>query len=516
MLEFRILGPVEVLRDGRPVPLGGPKQRAALTILLLGANRVVPVERLADDLYAGASPVTAVTQVQKQVSELRKLLGAETIETRTPGYVLHVETDALDLARFERLVHDATLALRRGEPQAAAADLERALALWRGAPLADLAYESFAQPAIARLDELRLTAIEQQMDAALALGRHVAVLAELESLVWDHPLRERFRAQLMIALYRAGRQAEALDVYRKTRQALVDELGIEPSKPLAELEQQILRQDPTLDAPPGLSADRVILVVPGGDASLDGLLALASPLARLPDRSLIVARLLPRSEDLAPASAAVAARRATSDVTLRAAVFTSLEPARDVVRLARNYDVELALLGDDAVPDLEALGERAPCDLAVVCGRRALRDGAVFVPFGGAQNDWAALELGAWLASTLERRLCLVGTAADPARGRRDASRLLADASLAVERVVGVAAEPMLAEPSEDGLVAAVGDAGVVVAAFPARWRAEGLGSRRALAERATAPVVLVQRGTRPGGLAPRDSWTRFSWSLEG
>ena len=516
MLEFRILGPLEVLRDGDSVRLGGLKQRATLAILLLGANRVVPVERLADDLYGGEPPVTAVTQVQRQVSDLRKVLGAAAIETRAPGYVLHVDANGRDLDRFEQGTRDAAVALEAGDAEAASELLEVALGLWRGAPLADLTYESFAQAAITRLEELRLVALEQRMDASLRLGREATLLAELEALVWDHPLRERFRAQLMLALYRAGRQAEALDVYRKTRQALVDELGIDPSKALVELEQQILRQDPGLDLPQAGVAERVVLVVPAGDDGLDGLLVAAEPLARLPDRSLIVARLVSGADELSRASRAVAERKERLAVPARTAVFTSLEPARDIVRLATNYDVELILLEQGSVPDLPALAERTPCDLAVLYGAPAIDQGGIAVPFGGAENDWAALELAAWLAVSLDRRLTLVGTAADPARGRRDASRLLADASLAVQRVVGVSAEPVLTEPTEDGLIAAVARAGVVVAGFPSRWRAEGLGARQALTDRSVGTVLLVQRGTRPGGLAPRDSWTRFSWSLAG
>lgn len=517
MLEFRILGPLEALRDGEPVRLGGLKQRAALAILLLGANRVVSVERLADDLYAGAPPVTAVTQVQRQVSELRKVLGAETIETRSPGYVLHVEPDALDLDRFERWTHDAALALERGEAAEAVDRLSRALELWRGAPLADLAYESFAQPAIARLDELRLVALEQRNEAELAFGRHAQVLGELEALVWDHPLRERFRAQLMVALYRSGRQADALEAYRKLRQSLVDELGLEPSKALAELEQQILRHDPALDAPvPAVArpVERTILVVPADDARLDALLSFAVPLAALPDRSLIVARLLSDERDVAAASVAIADRGASVGAFMRTAAFTSLEPARDVVRLASNYDVELMLLDDRTTPDLAQVGEHSPSDLAVLFGDGTIGGGRIAVPFGGGENDWAALEVAAWFASATHGALTLVGTAADPSRGRRDASRLLADASLAVQRVVGVTAEPVLAEPSEQGLLDSLVEAGVVLAGFPARWRVEGLGARQALIDRLVAPVLLVQRGMRPGGLAPRDSWTRFSWSL--
>jgi DNA-binding SARP family transcriptional activator len=521
VLEFRILGPLEVLEDDRPVALGGPKQRAALAILLLSANRVVPIERFADDLYAGAPPVTAVTQVQRQVSELRKAIGAEAIETRSPGYVLHVEPEQLDLARFERWTHDGAQALERSDPDAAAGLLRRALDLWRGAPLADLTYESFAQPAIGRLEELRLAAIEQRFDADLELGRETEVIGELDGLIWDHPLRERFRAQMMLALYRTGRQAEALEHYRRARETLVEELGIEPSTALRELEQRILAQDQALDrlptASPAVASERTVLVVASTDAALDGLLALVEPLRSLPDRAVIVARLVATQAELPGAAAAMSERRASLGMSVRTAAFTSLEPARDVVRLATNYDVELVVL-DEGQADRVPIARHSPADVAVLS--RGVTDwregGGLYVPFGGSQNDWAALELAAWLASAARAPLRLVGTSADPARGRRDSSRLLADASLALQRVVGVDVEPILAEAAEDALVAAVQPAALVVAGLPSRWEVEGLGEiRSALFRTAQPPVVLVKRGTRPGALAPHDSWTRFSWSLE-
>ncbi len=529
MLEFRILGPLEVLDGDRPIRLGGPKQRAALAILLLNANRVVSVERLADDLYGGTPPVTAVTQVQRQVSDLRKLLGAAAIETRSPGYLVHVEPGRLDLDRFERWTSEGGQALARSDAQAASELFRRALELWRGAALADLAYEEFAQTAIARLDELRLAALEQRFDAELALGRHGPLLAELEALVWNHPLRERARGQLMLALYRAGRQAEALEVYRRTRESLVEEFGIEPSKSLHELERRILTQDATLDLTrqpePARESESTLLVVPSADDRLDALLAIAQPLATLQDRALIIMRLLSAENEVAPAAAAVNARAASLQVPARAAAFTSLEPPRDVVRLAKTYDVDLVVL--DAPPelaagevpsDLAAIVEHSPADLAVLGGEPPdwRRGDGVFVPFGGAENDWAALELGAWLALATEAPLRLVGTRADPRRGQRDASRLLADASLATQRVVGVAAEPVLAEATENGLVVAVAPATIVVAGFPTRWRVEGLGATRtALIRDGRVPVVFVHRGMRPSGLAPRETRTRFSWSLE-
>ena len=519
MLEFRILGPLEVLADGRPVPLGGPKQRAALAILLLSANRVVSIERFADDLYAGEPPVTAVTQVQRQVSELRKVIGADAIETRSPGYVLHADPGTLDLDRFESLTGEAAQALERGDAAPAAELLGDALALWRGAPLADLTYESFAQTSIGRLEELRLVALEQRFTAELALGHHAQVLPELETLVWDHPLRERLRGQLMLALYRAGRQANALDVYRRTRETHVEEFGIEPSASLRELERRILQQDPSLDVDravtPELAHERTVLVVPSTENRVDDLLSLAVPLARLPDRALLVALLLDEGADVAAASVALNARRGALDAPSRAAAFTSLEPGRDVVRLTVNYEADLVLL-DGGVPD--GVAEHSPADLAVLYGPAPdwHAGEGIFLPFGGSGSDWAALELGAWLASGAGLPLRLVGTTADESRGRRDASRLLADASLAVQQVVGVAAEPLLVEPAENALVDAVAEATVVVTGLPARWREQGIGEvRDALVGAGGPPVVLVHGGKRPGGLAPRETRTRFSWSLE-
>jgi hypothetical protein len=210
---------------------------------------------------------------------------------------------------------------------------------------------------------------------------------------------------------------------------------------------------------------------------------------------------------------------------VRTAVFTTTEPAGDTVRLMANYDVELALLDAPAdidatalPPEVAAVLERAPADVAVLSGSAApLVSGAeVCVPFGGGEHDWAALELGAWLCSCAEARLTLIGTRADASHGTRDASRLLADASLAVQRVAGVDTEALLAEPTDEGLSGAVESAALVVVGISPRWRADGIGAaRRALVRHGRAPVVLVHRGPRPGGLAPRDSATRFTWSID-
>jgi DNA-binding SARP family transcriptional activator len=248
--EYRILGPLEVLAADGPVPLGGPKQRALLALLLLNANRVVARERLVDELWGERPPETAVETVQVYVSRLRKLLPADALVTRPPGYLLAVEPTTIDLARFERLVADA----RGAPPQRASALLREALELWRGPALAEFEDEPFARVERERLDDLRLTALEHRIEADLALGRDAELVGELEALITEQPHRERLRAQLMLALYRAGRQAQALTAYRRARAAL-DELGLEPNQALKQLEQQILRQDPSLD----LRRDRPLL-----------------------------------------------------------------------------------------------------------------------------------------------------------------------------------------------------------------------------------------------------------------
>jgi class 3 adenylate cyclase len=244
-VEFRILGPLEVADGDATVALGGVRQRTLLAILLLNANEVVSADRLIDELWGERSPESGRSALQVRVSQLRKALGEGGAQLLTPalGYVLSLDRDQLDLHRFERLVREAAAA----EPPAAAEKLSEALALWRGPPLADLAYESFAQTAIGRLEELRLGAIETRIDADLALGHHGELIAELEELVAQHPLREHLRAQLMLALYRCGRQADALEVYRRTSSELGAELGLEPGRELKDLESAVLHQDPSLE-----------------------------------------------------------------------------------------------------------------------------------------------------------------------------------------------------------------------------------------------------------------------------
>src|SRR5215208_2180291 len=246
-MEFAILGPLEA-RDGHaPIELGPPRQRALLALLLLRRNDVVPQQVLIEELWPDRAPDTAAKIVQLYVSDLRKALDPERrlLVTQRPGYRLALAPEQLDAERFERLV----AAARRRPPEEASAGLREALALWRGPPLAEFAYEPFAQAEIARLEELRLATLEERIEVDLALGREAEVVSELEALVARHPLRERLRAQLMRALYRSGRQAEALQAFADARSALVDELGIEPGAALRELQRRILEQDPALEAP---------------------------------------------------------------------------------------------------------------------------------------------------------------------------------------------------------------------------------------------------------------------------
>ncbi len=252
-MEFRILGPLEA-HDGRALRLGGPKQRAVLALLLLHRNAAVSVDELIDGLWGEAPPATAAKVVQVYVSRLRRLLdpapgGGRRLVTRPPGYLLEVAPGELDLERFETLVEEARRAGAEGDPAAASDALSRALAIWRGAPLADLAFEPFARAAAARLEEQRLAALEGRVEADLTVGRAPELVGELSALVAEHPYRERLHRDLVLALYRSDRQAEALEACRATRRALVDELGIEPSRALAELERAILRHDPALVVP---------------------------------------------------------------------------------------------------------------------------------------------------------------------------------------------------------------------------------------------------------------------------
>ena len=298
-LEFCILGPLEVRAGDEPVALAGKRQRAVLAALLLQPRRVLPTDQLVSDLWGDQPPKTAATSLHNLVSQLRRALGPDVLVTQSPGYLLQISSDQIDAYRFERALRDA----RHFPPGERRELLAKALALWRGPALAEFAFDDFAQPEIRRLDELHLVALGERIDADLELGRHSEVVGELEALVRAHPLRETFRRQLMLALYRAGRQAEALDAYQAARARFVDELGIEPGPELRTLQNEILRHDSGLAvARDGVTADedgeilkaliagRLVPVI-----GLDGASDLAGHLARAfevpTDRPIDLARV---------------------------------------------------------------------------------------------------------------------------------------------------------------------------------------------------------------------------------
>ena len=242
-MDFQILGPIEVVDGGAGLPLGGRNQRAVLALLLLNVDEVVPTDRMIEAVWGEQPPRTALTSLQNSVSQLRKLLGPERIVTKAPGYALRLQDDRVDVDRVRKLADDS----RTADPDRRASLLLEAESLWRGPPLADFTYDAFAQTTIAQLEELRLSVTEERIEAEIELGRHAELLGEIEARVAEHPLRERLRGQLMLALYRTGRQADALHAYQEARRSLIEELGIDPGPALQRLHGAILRQERSLD-----------------------------------------------------------------------------------------------------------------------------------------------------------------------------------------------------------------------------------------------------------------------------
>jgi DNA-binding SARP family transcriptional activator len=525
-MEFRILGSLEVEDNGRPIALGGPKQRTLLALLLLTPNRAVSVDRLGDAVWGGKPPAEAANALQYHVSRLRNRLGAGAeIVTQEPGYLIRLDPEQLDLFRFERLVSEAEGA----DPDQASGLLGKALRLWRGEPLPDLADDALSQADLQRLGASRLAALERRVDADLALGRYAQLVPELEALVSAHPLHEGLVHALMRALYGAGRQADALKVYRRTRQTFDTDLGIEPSPFLRELERAILRQDPDLSPDlPAVDGARSILVLSGDQGRVDELLMIAEPLSAGSNRELILIRLAEDPAELAATTAALSKLRepiVARGVPCRVAAYTSAEAGAEAALLATEQPVELVLseapqelLEDGALDDpVASLLEQAPCDVALLSTGTGALGGPVVTPFGGAEHDWSAIELAAWLASSLDTTLRLLGTEADPSSGKRDASRLLARASLLVQQVVGIVTEPHLIPPGEGGVLEAAVGARLLVLGLSERWREDGIGPvRTAIASAAIAPVLFVRAGSKPGGLSPSQTMTRFTWTHTG
>jgi YVTN family beta-propeller protein len=379
-VEFRVLGPLEVVDGDRSFELGGGKQRSLLAMLVLEAGRTVSVDALMNGLWGDRAPATAAKSLQVYVSRLRKSLGEDVIVTRAPGYALAVTPDRVDLGRFERLVEEA----RTQPPAEAAVTLRAALDLWRGPALADVAGEPFAGIEVARLEELRQAALEDRIDADLALRRHAALVAELEPLVRSNPYRERLAGQLMVALYRSGRQADALEAYRDTRRMLSAELGLEPSEVLRELERRILAQDRGLtvaaEAPAGPRRRRPRRYIAAGAlaacvvaAAVGAIMALTGSDAEAP--------VVAEANSLAVIDAATSRVVRTVPVGER--------PTR------------IAVHGDDVWvlhPDGRTLSHIS------LSGRTPLRS----VGLGGAPSGLAADERGAWVSDARTASLTLI------------------------------------------------------------------------------------------------------------
>jgi DNA-binding SARP family transcriptional activator len=496
-VDFRILGPLEVSHDGRAVPVTGARQRELLALLLLDAGHVVSSDRLMEELWGANQPAAGSTALRVRVSQLRKVLksgGDDVLVTRPPGYALLVPRDGLDLWRFERALEEGERALR-ANPQRALDALTQALAEWRGAALVDVAHAPFAQAATVRLEELRASALELRIEAELVLGRHTTLIGELYALTGEHPLRERLWAQLMTALYRDGRQADALAAYRAARERLVEEIGIEPGPELKALEARILAQDPDLAAQqaPTSRPARTVLAVCTDSSAPAGV---ADRLAAASDGEAVAVGLVPAGGDLTGTTAQLRAAAPSA----RVAAFTTDDPAGDTVRLAAEQDAAILLLATPATPEID--------DRTATVLRAAACDVAMLVPFSGHSHDWAAAELGAWLGHGV---VTLLGVRS---RGGRDASRLLASASLALQRGAGVRAETLLTGDGAIGVLEAAAGAAALVVGLSDRWQSEGLGKARTQVIRhAPCPVLLVRRGVRPGGLAPPEARTHFTWS---
>jgi WD40 repeat protein/DNA-binding SARP family transcriptional activator len=375
-LYFRLLGPLEVVGDGGlELSIGTGRQRALLAYLILRANELVPSDRLVEELWGESPPPTAHKMLHNQVSALRQELGHNgRLETHGSAYRLTVHSGERDVDRFEQLLANGQAQIE-SDPEDAAEMLRQALSLWRGAPLSDLAYEPFAQAEIARLEERRWTAFEAQVEAELALGRHADLVSELEAAVAEQPLREHLHGQLMLALYRCGRQAEALDAYRRARRTLVEEIGVEPGAELRARQEAILAQDPSLDAPPGLDALPAALdagspLLAGRDrelAELTGLLADACQ-----GRGGVVILSGPRGigkTRLAAELAREALRRRMAVVYTGAAGAPA--DALAAIRRAEESERPALLVLDDADDAGPELLERAAA-LAGKCARRPL------------------------------------------------------------------------------------------------------------------------------------------------
>jgi DNA-binding SARP family transcriptional activator len=528
-----VLGPVELFRDGGPIKIGPPKQRMILALLALRSGDVVSTDHLVEALWAGKPPPTARTALRVYVSELRKRIDerGELILGQAPGYRLALPPTAIDVRQFENLWQEGRELLDGSRVDDAAQTLSAALALWRGPPLADLAHADAFAADVRRLEEMRRACVLDLIDADLGLGKHAGLIGKLEQIVADEPLHERSRAQLMLALYRSGRQAESLAVYRRGREALVEELGIEPSPVLGALERQILHHDPALDPPLWAKgpARRAVVVASQSSKDVEGLLSVGAPIVQKADAELILVRILTalpgrnEVERLRELTVRLSRHRDALEadgVATRVAALSSSTPGQDLLKLATQQDAALILIDGSrellqgrSATAAELLAD-APCDVALHVPHTRQTGETILVPFGASDHDWAALELGAHLAQQTDKPLVIAGVEAD--NEGVNISRLLASASLVLQRATGVIAEPLvLATGGARSILQAASDARLIVLGVSSRYATEGFGeTRTTIAHEAAAPCLYVRRGSRPSIVAPPESMTRFAWSL--
>jgi DNA-binding SARP family transcriptional activator/class 3 adenylate cyclase len=547
-VSVALLGPVEARRGGELVAIAPLTQRMLLAQLALRAGEAVPAEQLVETLWGERPPAGAEDAVRADVDELRAALqpagaagGAPVIVRQPPGYTLVLPDDAVDVARFQALWEQGRRSLAERRFEHASGRLADALALVRGPGLADLRHQPAFELESARLDEAVLACREDHVESQLGFGRHAEVVPELERLVREHPLRERLAGQLMLALHRSGRRADALAAFRRTRDALASQLGIDPSASLHALERGIARGDPALDAPapagkrPATAAiaeithAATVVLASQASADVDGLVELVRPLVASGERDLVLARILSPLPGREITAALREVTRRLSErrdrlqqegIRARVAAFSSERPGTDIVKLATHQDADLlfldgtrALLEDRRGISDELLVD-APCDVVLHLPKPdgGPRGDAFLCPFGGSEHDWAALELAALYARHTGAPIVVAG-AEDSAAG--DASRLLANASLVIQRTTGIVAEPLLIPRGPAGVLEAAADARLIVIGVSPRYRQRGLGETRyAIARQASTPSLFVRRGTRPGVLAPKHSMTRHSWSL--
>lgn len=522
-LGFGLLGPLEITVDGDDCTPKGRHQRVLLTLLLVRLNETVPSEQLADRLWDGRPPPTALNALQVYVSQLRKLFpGRTVIETVAPGYRLAAPASTLDLYRFQDKWRRGRELFEAGDGRQASELLREALSLWRGDPLVDVQYDAFGGAEARRLEEMRLDATIDRIQVDLALGRHSQVIGELGALVDLHPLREQFASLLMIALYRAGRQADALTVAAQIRTRLDAEYGLMPSSELRELERSILNHDDALRTPgqtrptdPIASAQHVVVAGVNGHPTADLIDAGSAVSQALGITELVAVQLTSSHGEVSDAARSLTAATVGLPVTVRVAALASASPAKDVARLIETEPVALLvsdLVGPGFTEQTSSLLTVSACDVALVSGAKWRPNGPIIVLFSGSEHDWAAVGVAANLAHHLNSELLMLAVESSPATG--NPSRLLASASLVIQRAFNVSAPGQLVSPSIVEIVSACETARMICAGVSTRWNEIGVGPTRAALVEAGLPVVLLRRGSRPSPFAPAAAKTQYSWSM--